>query len=161
MTDEMAAALEQFLDPGPALDEVEERPRLRVVGPPGRRRSGWPRRRVVVVATTLIVGSLLVVAGAQAYMTQEQVRLGTVQSRLASDIGEHRILELRLAQLSNPSHIVGVAQQRGLTVPNTIEDVPATTTPDPPPSHGRRGTSSRSSPASPSGSRPAASSPAR
>jgi hypothetical protein len=103
------------------------------------------------------MGSLLAVAGAQAYMTQEQVRLGSVQARLSSQIGEHRNLELRLAQLSNPSHIVGVAQQQGLTAPSTIEDVPATTTPPPPPSHGRRSAASHPS----SGSRSAGSSSAR
>jgi hypothetical protein len=76
-----------------------------------------------VVAAALVVGSLLVVAAAQAYMTQEQVRLTQTESRLATQVGEHHDLELRVAQLSNPAHIVSAAQQQGLTVPNQVTDL--------------------------------------
>ena len=134
------------MEGAPALGRVVEagrgpapgRPRLRVVGPSGRRRPPWPRRRVVVVAATLVVGSLLAVAGAQAWMTQEQVRLGAVQARLDTEVGQHRTLEYRLAQLSNPSQVVATAQQQGLTVPRSVEVVPATTVPPVPPGHARR-----------------------
>jgi hypothetical protein len=76
-----------------------------------------------MVAAVLVLGSLLIVAGAQAYMTQEQVRLTQVQARLATQVGEHHDLELRVAQLSNPAHIVGAAQHQGLTVPTQVTDL--------------------------------------
>ncbi|HXQ43524.1 MAG TPA: hypothetical protein VN816_02710 [Acidimicrobiales bacterium] len=77
----------------------------------------------------LVLGSLLVVAGAQAYMTQEQVRLSQVQARLVTQVGEHHDLELRVAQLSNPAHVVGTAQRLGLTVPQQVTDLPQVTVP--------------------------------
>lgn len=77
----------------------------------------------------LVLGSLLAVAGAQAYMTQEQVRLVQIQARLAAQVGEHHDLELRVAQLSNPAHVVGVAQGLGLTVPSQVTDLPQVTIP--------------------------------
>jgi Tfp pilus assembly protein PilW len=75
------------------------------------------------VAAALVLGSLLIVAGVQAYMTQEQVRLTQVQAQLATQVGEHHDLELRVAQLSNPGHIVSAAQHQGLTVPTQVTDL--------------------------------------
>jgi len=140
-----------------ARSPAEGRPRLRVVGPSGSRRPPWPRRRVVALSVALVVGSLLAVAGAQAWLTQEQVHLGEVQARLATEVGQHRNLEYRLSQLSNPSQVVATARQQGLTVPRSVDVVPATTAPPAPPGHGRRGAGTRSAShpsASPPGSPP-------
>jgi hypothetical protein len=104
-------------------------PRLRVVGPPRRQRRSWPIRPTLLIAVVLVMGSLLFVAGAQAYLTQQSVRLGHVQTQLATQVGEHRTLEMRVAQLSNPSHVVRTAQQHGLIVPGQVTDLPLVSVP--------------------------------
>jgi cell division protein FtsL len=132
----MAAASAPRRAPAPNRSPDAGRPRLQVVGPPSRRRAPWSVRPTLLVAAALVLGSLLIVAAAQAYMTQEQVRLTQVQARLATQVGEHHDLELRVAQLSNPSHIVSAAQHQGLTVPTQVTDltpvsIPATVTTHP------------------------------
>jgi hypothetical protein len=107
------------------------------------------------VAVGLVVGSLLLVAGAQAYMTQQQVRLTAVQARLSVQTGNHRDLELRVAQLSNPSHVVSAAQRQGLTVPAQVTDLPPVA-PLPSTTHKSHASSSRKT-STHSGSPPAAS----
>lgn len=119
----MATASAPRRAPAPNRGPDASRPRLQVVGPPSRRRAPWSVRPTLMVAAVLVLGSLLIVAGAQAYMTQEQVRLTQVQARLATQVGEHHDLELRVAQLSNPAHIVGAAQHQGLTVPTQVTDL--------------------------------------
>ena len=116
-----APARPGFRSAPPQSDEV--RPRLRVVGPPSRRRRPWSLRPTLIVVVTLVLGSLLTVAGAQAYLTQQQVRLTALQSQLAAQVGEHHDLELRVAALSNPPHIVRAAQSQGLTVPSQVTDL--------------------------------------
>jgi hypothetical protein len=74
-----------------------------------------------------VVGSLLAVAAAQAYLTEGQVRLNQLQGQLATQGDQHRNLELRVAQLENPSHVVTEAQQQGLTVPSQVTDLPQAT----------------------------------
>ncbi len=122
-----APARRGLLSPQTAADDP--RPRLRVVGPPSRRRRPWSLRPTLIVVVVLVLGSLLVVAGAQAYLTQQQVRLTGVQTRLAAQIGEHNDLEQRVAALSNPAHIVRAAQSQGLTVPSQVTDLPPVTVP--------------------------------
>ncbi|HEY5252181.1 MAG TPA: hypothetical protein VIJ09_10980 [Acidimicrobiales bacterium] len=115
--------------PSPDRGSEDPRPRLRVVGPPSRRRRPWSLRPTLIVVVVLVLGSLLIVAGAQAYMTQEQVRLTAVQTQLAAQVGEHHNLELRVAKLSNPAHVVQAAQSQGLTVPLQVTDLPQVTVP--------------------------------
>jgi len=127
--------------PGPIGDR---RPRLEVVGPPIRRRTRASFRPTLVLAAVLVVGSLLFVALAEAYVTQQQVRLTQIQARLVVQAGEHRNLELRVAELSNPSHVVSAAQRQGLTVPSQVTDLPQVTVPSPvPPKGGRSSTRAR------------------
>jgi hypothetical protein len=71
----------------------------------------------------------LAVAIAQAYMTQQQVRLTQVQARLANQWAQHRELETRVAELSNPAHVVRAAQKQGLTVPAQVTDLTQVTVP--------------------------------
>jgi hypothetical protein len=104
-------------------------PRLRVVVPPTRRRAPWSIRPTLIAVVTLVLGSLLAVAITQAYITQEQVRLTQVQTRLAAQSGLHHDLELRVAQLSNPAHVVSSAQRQGLVVPNQVTDLTQVTVP--------------------------------
>jgi cell division protein FtsL len=115
--------------PSPQRGSEDLRPRLRVVGPPSRRRRSWSLRPTLIVVVVLVLGSMLIVAGAQAYLTQQQVRLTGVQARLAAQVGEHHDLELRVATLSNPAHIVRAAQSQGLTVPSQVTDLPPVTLP--------------------------------
>jgi hypothetical protein len=115
--------------PAPHRIPAGERLPLRVVGPPSRRRSSWSLRPTLIIAVSLVLGSLLLVAGAQAYLTQQSVHLAQVQAQLAVQVGQHRDNELRVAQLSNPSHVVRTAQKQGLTVPGTVTDLPGVTVP--------------------------------
>jgi hypothetical protein len=109
----------------------------------------------LIVAAVLVVGSLLFVAGAEAYMTQQQVRLTAVQARLSVQAGEHHDLELRVAQLSNPSHVVSAAQRQGLTVPSQVTDLPPVTVP-PDVTHRGRHSSTATKAGAPTGSGSAA-----
>jgi hypothetical protein len=125
----MATATATRRAPAPGRVPESDGPRLRVVGPPSRRRAPWSVRRTLIIAVALVLGSLLLVAGAQAYMTQQQVRLTQIESRLAVQSGEHRDYELRVAELSNPAHVVRSAQSQGLTVPSQVTDLPEVTIP--------------------------------
>ncbi len=126
----MATASATRRAPAPSRGPVgDRRPRLEVVGPPTRRRALSSIRPTLVIAAVLVVGSLLFAAATEAYMTQQQVRLSQVQARLAVQAGEHHNLELRVAQLSNPSHVVSAAQRQGLTVPSQVTDLPQVTVP--------------------------------
>lgn len=78
----------------------------------------------MVLALVLVVGSLLLVAAAQAYLTQGQVRLAHLQQQLTNEEAQHRDLELQVARLEDPSQVVSRAQQQGLTVPAQVTDVP-------------------------------------
>jgi cell division protein FtsB len=125
----MATATVTRRAPAPARLPQASQPRLEVVGPPGRHRFRWSGRHAVALAVTLVLGSLLLVAGTQAYMTQQQVRLGTMEARLAVQSASHRNLELQVAQLSNPSHVVSAAQRQGLVVPSQVTDLPPVSPP--------------------------------
>lgn len=92
----------------------------------GRRRRR-PRRAVrsmVVVAVLLAVGSPLAVVGAQAYLTQGQVRLAHLQKQLNAQLSQHRDLELRVAQLEQPANVLSEAQKQGLVVPGSVTALP-------------------------------------
>ncbi|HTZ08048.1 MAG TPA: hypothetical protein VMB72_03185 [Acidimicrobiales bacterium] len=73
--------------------------------------------------------SLLAVVGANAYLTQGQVRLTNLQSQLGSASGTYRDLELRLGQLENPSQVVSRASSDGLSPPSRVTDLTPVTDP--------------------------------
>lgn len=108
--------------PAPAR-APQRRPPLRVVEP-RRRPPAQRRRKALWLSLALAVGSLLAVAAAQAYLTQGQVRLARLQQQLTTEEAHHRDLELRVAQLEDPSHVVSQAQAQGLTVPVQVTDLP-------------------------------------
>lgn len=97
---------------------------LRVV--PGARRRGGRHgaRAALVVAVAMVLASLLAVVGLQAYLTQGQVTLARLQQQQAAEITQHRGLELRVAQLEDPSEIVSEAQRDGLVAPTQVGDLP-------------------------------------
>lgn len=97
-----------------ALEVLEKRRR-------GPRRAG---RGAVIVAVALMVGSPLAVVGAQAYLIQGQARLARLQEQLDAQIGQHRDLELRVAQLEQPANVLSEAQKQGLVSPSNVVDLP-------------------------------------
>jgi hypothetical protein len=125
----MATASAPRRAPAPSRGPEAGRPRLQVVGPPRRRRAPRSLRPTLIVAAAHVLGSLLAVAAVQAYMTQEQVRLTQVEARLTTEVGQHHDLELRVAQLSNPAHVVSAAQSQGLVVPSQVTDLTPVTVP--------------------------------
>ena len=71
----------------------------------------------------IILMSLLIVVAASAYLTQGQVRLTRMQDQLTSVLGRHRVLEYRLARLSDPSRVVTQAENDGLVAPSKVTDL--------------------------------------
>jgi len=114
--------------PSPVRLPERARPPLRVVEPPRRRRPRPSIRRTAIASIALVAGSLLTVAGADAYLTQGQVRLTRLQQQLGKELGRHHDLEAKVAQLSNPSAVVSAAQQHGLQAPGQVTDLPLATT---------------------------------
>jgi cell division protein FtsL len=82
---------------------------------------------VVAVSVVLVVGSLLMVTGARAYLTQGQVQLTRIQDQLQYQASEHSVLQLRVAELENPSNVLSQAQKQGLVVPASVSDIPQAT----------------------------------
>jgi hypothetical protein len=90
-------------------------------------------RRSVVASAVVVVASLLTVVGADAYLTQGQVRLTRMQQQLTSASGRHRDLEAQVATLTNPSKVVSEAERAGLDAPTKVTDLPAVSLPAPTP----------------------------
>ncbi|HUC38459.1 MAG TPA: hypothetical protein VMR97_15205 [Acidimicrobiales bacterium] len=104
------------------LPPRERRPSLQLLERRGRR--GRPRRLAAVSAAAVAVGSLLAVTGAHAYLTQGQARLSRLQDQLSSQLTKNRDLELRVAQLEQPSNVMSEAQKQGLVTPSSVTDLP-------------------------------------
>jgi cell division protein FtsL len=82
---------------------------------------------VVALFVLLVVGSLLLVAGARAYLTQGQVRLTRLQDQLQYQASEHSDLQLRVAELENPTNVLSQGQKQGLVEPTSVSDIPQAT----------------------------------
>jgi len=109
--------------PGIAPGAQTHRPG-RPTGAPGRPGSRRVLRRAMAVSAVLVVGSLLLVVGANAYLTQGQVRLTRLQQQVTAASGTNRDLELQVAKLENPSRIVSQAEGDGLEAPSRVSDLP-------------------------------------
>ena len=96
---------------------------------PERPRGSRRTRRAATIAASIVLLSLLAVVGANAYLTQGQVRLTNLQSQLGSASGTYRDLELRLGQLENPSQVVSRASSDGLSPPSRVTDLTPVTDP--------------------------------
>jgi hypothetical protein len=85
-------------------------------------------------------------------LTQGQVRLTRLQEQLSTQLGQHRDLELRVAQLEQPANVLSEAQKQGLVAPKDVTDLSQV---EPPASHESTtsGTSTRPSLAGTAGAR--------
>lgn len=122
---------------------------LRVIA--GRPRRPGPRRPTVLLGVGIVLGSLLAVVGVQAYLVQGQVDLSNLQQTLTTQLTDHRALELRVAQLENPTSIIAEARNDGMVEPSQVSDVPQVTVTAPsahPTGAGTGGTSAHSVPTS-------------
>ena len=83
------------------------------------------RRRVLnIVSLSMIVASLLAVVVAQAFLTNGQVRLSTLQHDLSLEQSAHRQAELAVSGLETPSRIVGAATSQGMVHPAAVIELP-------------------------------------
>jgi hypothetical protein len=56
-------------------------------------------------------------------LTQGQVRLTRLQEQLNTQLGQHRDLETRVAQLEQPANVLSEAQKQGLVAPKEVTDL--------------------------------------
>jgi hypothetical protein len=110
-------------------DREQQRRELHVVRT-APKRTGLLRGRLVLVAPALVIVSLLGVAGAQAVLTEGQVRLNTLQAQVSAAQTRRFALELQVAQEEQPSAVVAAARAHGMTVPSVVNDIPEVN-PDP------------------------------
>lgn len=96
---------------------------LRVVvsRPRHRRHVG---RRTALLALAIAVAAPLSVVGLYAEMTTGQVRLTRLQQQLTAEQQHQSALELRVAQLENPSTIVAEARDQGMVPASTEIEIP-------------------------------------
>lgn len=113
--------------PGPGDDGLRDAGRTA----PDRPRSSRRTRRAAAVSCGIVLASLLAVVGANASLTQGQVRLTNLQTQLGTASGTYRDLQWRVAQLENPSRVVSQAHADGLTAPDNVTDLPQVTVPAP------------------------------
>lgn len=111
--------------------ELEERRQDLHVVRPAPRRTGLSRGRLVLVGPVLVILSLLAVVGAQAVLTEGQVRLTNLKAQVSAAQTKRFDLELRVAQEEQPSAIVAAARAQGMIVPTVVSEIPAVD-PDPP-----------------------------
>jgi hypothetical protein len=89
-----------------------------------QRRPTRSRRLLSVVSVSMVVAALLAVVVAQAFLTNGQVRLSTLQHDLALEQSSHRQAELAVAELETPSRIVGAATNGLHMVHPSVTELP-------------------------------------
>jgi hypothetical protein len=109
--------------PGPS---TPRRPPLRLFEPAPRSR---PVRRVVGRSTIwlsglLIVGSLLAVVVGDALLTEGQVRLSSIQAKVATAVATEKSLQASVAEKGAPPVVVGQAEGQGLVAPTQVVYLP-------------------------------------
>jgi cell division protein FtsL len=93
--------------PGRQPGREAARPPLRVV--PKKGQGAAQGRLATYLAVALVVVALLVVVVGQAMLANGQVRLTAVEQKLVAEQATHRQIELQVANLQQPSRIVGEA----------------------------------------------------
>lgn len=69
-------------------------------------------RLLVVLAAALVGGSLGVAAVSHAVLAGQQIQLDNLQSQVSSTLQTQQNLQLRRAELSTPSRVLRIAEQR-------------------------------------------------
>ena len=110
-------------EPAPPARTATGARAVRVVEPPPRRSPRHVGRGAALLAIALVGGSLLVTVAANAYLTQGQILLARLQQQVAVQSNEHRDLELQVAQLESPTHLVTQAERQGLVAPTAVGDL--------------------------------------
>ena len=101
-----------------------QRRRLHLVKPRARRSRRFASR-LVFVGPVLVMSTLLSVVGAQALMTEGQVRLTTLEAQVSAAQTTRMALELQVAQEQQPQAVIAAARRLGLVEPGQISDIPA------------------------------------
>jgi Tfp pilus assembly protein PilX len=109
-----------------------------------------------VLSVSMVVAALLAVVVAQAFLTNGQVRLSTLQHELALEQSSHRQAELAVAELETPSRIVGAATNGLHMVHPSVTELPyvSLTAPLPTPNVTAAPTSTSSTASTPSTTTP-------
>jgi cell division protein FtsL len=66
--------------------------------------------RIVVVSVAIVAVALLVVAGAQAFVAERQLRIDNLEQQLTTAVARSQTLQLSRAELSSPSRVLAVAE---------------------------------------------------
>ncbi len=78
-----------------------------------------------VMSVSLVVAALLAVVVAQAFLTNGQVRLSSLQHQLSLEQSAHRQAELSVSELETPARIVGAATgQLHMVRPANVIELP-------------------------------------
>lgn len=102
---------------------VTARPRLRLVDNSQlevavRRRRA---RRLLMVAGVVAIAALLALAGVNAVLVSNQVRIDTLEQQVVDAQARHQALRLEVATLEAPQRVVSAATERlGMISPDTI-----------------------------------------
>ena len=91
---------------------------------PRSRRHRRPGRRTAMLALAVAVLGPLLVAGSYAELTAGQVRLTRLQQQLSVQQQRESALQLRVAQLEDPSTIVAEARHEGMVPAGSVTDIP-------------------------------------
>jgi len=115
------AAAPRAAPPRPDRRSAPRRPALAVL----ERRPARRGRLLRLLAAVLLCGALLTVVVAHSLLAESQLRLGQLQSRLATEQALHRQLLATVAEAENPARIVAEAKKLGLVEPTTVTQLPA------------------------------------
>jgi hypothetical protein len=72
----------------------------------------------------LIAGSLLAVVAGDDLVTQGQIRLSSIQSKVAAATATEKSAQVAVAQLAAPTRVVRMAEGQGLVATPTVTDLP-------------------------------------
>ena len=102
------------------------RPPLRLFEPAPRRKSSRRgiRRSTLWISCLLVAGSLLAVVVGDAMITQNQVRLSSNESQIATATAAQKSLQVAVAQKAAPPVVVSQAKGAGLVVPSQVVYLP-------------------------------------
>jgi hypothetical protein len=89
------------------------------------KRGGRHQGRSVFIAPVLVLLSLLAVAGAQAVLTEGQVKLSNLQAAVSAAQTNRFDLELQVANQEQPSAVISAARRDGMISPAGVTNIPA------------------------------------